>query len=65
MRKTKAYNVSIPWHCTVFVEVEAEDEYLAKEKALKECCWNLCHQCSDRVEIGEVNFDYEPEVYEL
>ena len=60
----KTYNVSIPWHCSVFVTVEAEDEYLAKEKALNEACPKVCHQCSNRVEIGEINFDYEPEVYE-
>lgn len=60
----KTFHVSIPWHCTVFVTVHAEDEYLAKEKALREACASVCCHCSKKVEIGEINLDYEPEVCE-
>jgi hypothetical protein len=61
----KKYSVSIPWHCCVYVEVEAEDEKEAIEKALKDVYPNLCHQCANEVEMCEQNDDCEIDVEEL
>jgi len=62
---TKKYSVSIPWHCSVVVEVEAENAEEAAEKALNDVNPTLCHQCSDEVELGDCNVDFEPDVTEL
>jgi len=55
----KNYLARIPWNCTVLVKVEAENENEAIEKALKKCNPNLCHQCSNEIEIDEYNADQE------
>lgn len=58
------YLVSIPYHCCFLVKVEAENEEQAIRKS-NTVFPNLCHQCSDEIEIGEANDSYEPDVQEL
>jgi len=60
----KKYKVSIPWHATYFVDVEAENEEEAKIKALNEGYPQLCHQCNTDVQIDEPNDESELTVYD-
>ena len=55
----KKYLVRIPWHCAVLINIEAENEVEAIEKAYREAHPNLCHQCSNDIEIDEYNADQE------
>jgi hypothetical protein len=63
--KIKNYSVSIPWHCSVVVQVAADSREEAEAKALKIASPSLCHQCSHQVNLGDVNLDVEPDVEEL
>jgi hypothetical protein len=58
------YLVSIPYHCAFLVKVEAENKEQAIRKA-DTCFPNLCHQCSDEIEIGEANDSYDADVQEI
>lgn len=65
-KKLKKYSVSIPYHASVIVEVEATDKQDAVHAAWEKVgAPSLCHQCSDEVEMGEANDDCEPDVIEL
>jgi hypothetical protein len=59
------YSVSIPWHCSVFVKVEAENEEQARDKAIEKATPFLCHHCSENIELGEFNDDYDFDVVEI
>lgn len=54
----KKYSVAIKVNATMYVEVEADSEEEAREKAWSEAYEpSLCHQCSDEMEIdglGEI-----------
>lgn len=58
------YLVRTPWHCSFLVEVEAENEKEALEKS-----WNhhpnICHQCSNEIELGDANDSCDPDVSEI
>jgi hypothetical protein len=60
----KKYRVRIPYFCTVLVEVEAENEEEAKDAAVSEVYPSLCHECSNTVEMDEMNDDAEISVEE-
>jgi hypothetical protein len=57
--------VIIPWHATVFVEVDAENKKEAEEKALDEAYPSLCHQCSNEIQIDEINDSAEIDISEI
>lgn len=61
----KKYFVSIPWNCSVFCEVEAENKEQAIEKAFLEISPSLCRQCSDEIELDEFNDNIEISVEEI
>jgi hypothetical protein len=61
----KRYSVVIPWHCSVIVKCEAENEEQAKEIALQKTFPTLCYCCSEEIELGEANLDYDPDVQEI
>ncbi len=61
----KKWSIAIPWHCTVFIEVEAETEKEAIEKGECRVYPTLCHQCTDHVELGESNSDIESDAVEI
>jgi len=57
---TSVWSVSIPWHASFSVEVEATTRGEAIEKALSDHYPALCHQCtSGGVELGEMNEECE------
>lgn len=48
------WNVTVLVDASVNVEVEADTEEEAKDKALQKAPTpNICHQCSDELEVGE------------
>jgi len=52
---SKKYRVTLLVDATTIVEVEAKSKKEAMEKAMEEAdrpC--LCHQCSDRVDTGDI-----------
>ena len=56
------YNVSIPYHATIHIEVEADSKEEAEEVAMDNCYPTLCNYCSsDGIELDEAN--YESEIY--
>jgi hypothetical protein len=57
------WNVWVPYHCTVKVEVEAETEEEAREKGELEVWPCLCHHCADDIEMGEPNLDLKSEAF--
>lgn len=57
--------MSIPWHCSVIIEVEADNKEDAKDKALLAAHPSLCHQCSGQIQLEDANMDIEPDVCEL
>jgi len=61
----KKYSVAIPYHCTVFVKVEAKDISDALEKAYEKASPFLCHQCSDGLELGEINDEVPADIVEV
>ena len=64
-KKLKKYSVSIPWFCSVIVQVEAAHKEEAEEKALREAGPSLCHQCSDNIDMGEWDSEGDVNVYEV
>jgi hypothetical protein len=58
----KRYSVSIPWHCSVVVCVDAQTAEEAKAVALEKVYPSICHQCSDELELGDINLECEPDV---
>jgi hypothetical protein len=61
----KKYSVSIPWHCTMTVEVEAIDKEAAINKAHRGMRNSLCWACSTHVTLDSPNEDVDSEVEEL
>lgn len=51
----KKYHVSVPFHCSINVEVEAKSVKDAMEKALDQAWPSLCSQCDGPHEIYEMN----------
>ena len=61
----KKYSVSIPWHATVTVEVEAENKAVAEAKALVNAEAHVCVACSREITIGEYDSGESIEVMEI
>jgi hypothetical protein len=59
------WNVWVPYHCTVRVQVEADTEEQARELGELEAYPYLCHQCADDIEMGEANPDFESEAVQV
>jgi hypothetical protein len=59
------YGVSIPIYASAYVEVEADSEEEAIEKAEESYHVSLCHQCAREVEIGEFDDSASSEAYLL
>ena len=56
------YSVSIPFHATYHVEVEADSKEQAEEKAIEDAYPSICNYCSrDGLELDEMN--HEAEIY--
>ena len=51
----KKFRVSIPFFCSYFVTVEAEDEKKAVAKAVENAHPSICYHCSNQIEIGEMD----------
>jgi hypothetical protein len=58
-KEKKKYRVSIPYHATAYVTVEANSEQEAKDIALDECWPSPCCMCSDEFSIDEYNENSE------
>jgi hypothetical protein len=65
MSNTKKWSVSIPWHASVCVRVEADTAEEAIEKAIEIAQPSLCHQCSDEIELGEWNNEVSSDAIEV
>lgn len=51
----KKYQVTFEVYATTSIEVRAESEAQAREKACKRICpVSVCHDCSDELNVGEV-----------
>lgn len=51
----KSYRVTLTVDATTSVNVEAENEEEAKQKALEMAtCPGLCRQCSDELDLGDI-----------
>lgn len=59
------YSVSIPWHCSIIIEVEAKNKKAALESAVENAYPSLCCQCSGDIQMCEMNDDCEPDVQKI
>ena len=55
MAKEKRYSVALPIFATAFVKVTAKSKKEALEKAQMEAPFCVCHQCSRKVAVGDVD----------
>lgn len=56
------YSVMLPYHASVYVEVEAENEEDAIQKAWDDAYPSVCCHCSKHVSIDEANDDCAPSI---
>ena len=61
----KKYIVRIPYFCTFLVEVEADSPAEGEGMAMSKAYPSLCHQCSNEIEIDEMNDAAEITVEEV
>ena len=53
----KKYIVFFPVFASASVEVEADDEDEAIDKAGEECYVGLCHHCARNLDVGDLDYD--------